>query len=518
MKKVMIILVLVLMAISSVFANHFEPAWQFPLPGQNPYHAFTVFVKNASALGIELESGDEIGVFDGNTCVGALLLDKTIPEYNGGWAPVKVSMDGGNVPDSAIPGHFVKCKIYVASSNTEYSYPDLAVHFGGPPDHDLSPTVFSDLGHTFVYEIRYDVPVVESEYLSFDDTVPVPISFPNSGVELAAIGALNVGPMWFDNYITASGTMTIRYIPAPPIDCHFIGDTPPHVSNYHWHIDPGTIGYAANEEHPIVLKFDTTNLPGTGTDLAHVKVYKREIHGTGQFTECTTTVDGSYLVASITSFSEFILGSNGADTLPVELSSFTACLNAQNQVNIQWVTQSETGVLGFRLYRATDPDAAAAELISPLIPATNSSHSQLYLYKDKDISCDGIYYYWLESSDLDGSSTLHGPISLLYDVWGNHGTPPLSPVNGINRVYPNPFNPIAFISYGLEQKSSVDICIYNARGQMVRHFPLENKEAGTYRAEWDGQNDTGQTCASGVYIVRMNTGMGSFSRKLLLSK
>jgi hypothetical protein len=229
-------------------------------------------------------------------------------------------------------------------------------------------------------------------------------------------------------------------------------------------------------------------------------------------------VDGSYLVASITSFSEFILGSNGADTLPVELSSFTACLNAQNQVNIQWVTQSETGVLGFRLYRATDPDAAAAELISPLIPATNSSHSQLYLYKDKDISCDGIYYYWLESSDLDGSSTLHGPISLLYDVWGNHGTPPLSPVNGINRVYPNPFNPIAFISYGLEQKSSVDICIYNARGQMVRHFPLENKEAGTYRAEWDGQNDTGQTCASGVYIVRMNTGMGSFSRKLLLSK
>ena len=274
--------------------------------------------------------------------------------------------------------------------------------------------------------------------------------------------------------------------------------------------------------HPIVLKFDTTNLPGTGTDLANVKVYRRDIHGTGEFAECTTTVEGNFLVVTITDPTkfpgEYILGSFGNDTLPVELSSFTATPNAQNHVNVQWVTQSETGVLGFRIYRSTDTNAAEAELISPLIPATNTSHTQLYLYKDKDLTCDGTYYYWLESADLDGFSTLHGPISIQYEYLGNHGTPPVQIVNGINQVYPNPFNPIAFITYGLEQKSSVDIRIYNTRGQIVRHFPTENKEAGTYKTEWDGKNDDGKSCASGVYMIKMNTAMGSFNRKLLLSK
>ncbi len=519
MKKTMISLTLCMMAISSLLAVHFVPGWA----GQNPYLAMNIYVYGANVLGTELGAGDEIGIFDGDTCVGATVLTQTCNEYYGNCASIVVALDGGDVPSTATPGHFIKCKLYQASTDTEYSYPDLAVHFAGAHDYAgvVWPTTFQSEGSrtTHIIEIRYDEQdPAESEFLSEDEFVPVPISFPASGVILDAIGALKSGPVWTDNAINASGTMTARYIPAPSLDYYFSGVNPNYTSSYHWDIDPGTIGYTATPEHPIVLRFDTTNLPGTGTDLANVKVYRRDIHGTGEFIECPTTVEGTYLVAETTGFGEFILGSFGADTLPIELSSFTASLNSQHHVNIQWVTQSETGVLGFRIYRASNPDPAEAELISPLIPATNTSHSQLYLYKDTGLNCDGVYYYWLESSDLDGTATLHGPISLLYEAWADHCNLPVTPVNGINRVYPNPFNPIAFITYGLKQKSPVDIRIYNTRGQVVRHFATENKEAGTYKTEWDGKNDNGKSCASGVYLLKMSTAMGSFNHKILLSK
>lgn len=206
------------------------------------------------------------------------------------------------------------------------------------------------------------------------------------------------------------------------------------------------------------------------------------------------------------------------ETLPVELSSFTASLNAQNQVNVQWMTQSETGVLGFLIYRSSDPELAHAEMISPLIGATNSSHAQLYLYKDTELSSDGTYYYWLECSDLDGSSAFHGPIPLQYTAWDTQTVPAVKPIDGIHRIYPNPFNPATSIAYGLTQRSSVEISIYNARGQIVRHYPQLNKEAGNYQLQWDGHSDAGSPCASGVYIVKMRTALGGFSQKLLMSK
>ena len=39
------------------------------------------------------------------------------------------------------------------------------------------------------------------------------------------------------------------------------------------------------------------------------------------------------------------------DTLPVELSAFNASLFGGNNAHIQWVSQSETNLLGYYIYR-----------------------------------------------------------------------------------------------------------------------------------------------------------------------
>lgn len=103
---------------------------------------------------------------------------------------------------------------------------------------------------------------------------------------------------------------------------------------------------------------------------------------------------------------------NDNPTLPLELSSFTVSLSGYNDTVLTWVTQTETGVSGFYIYRNTEYDLGTAELISNLIPATNTSQQKVYVYTDKNLSSPGTYYYWLENVDYNGASDFHGPIHI----------------------------------------------------------------------------------------------------------
>lgn len=83
-------------------------------------------------------------------------------------------------------------------------------------------------------------------------------------------------------------------------------------------------------------------------------------------------------------------------------------------------------------------------------------------------------------------------------------------------AYPNPFNPATTIRYDVRNTSEVRIEIFNVLGQKVRTLVDEQKLAGTYTAVWDGQNDSGEAVASGVYLYRMVAKQFVTSRKLLL--
>jgi hypothetical protein len=206
-------------------------------------------------------------------------------------------------------------------------------------------------------------------------------------------------------------------------------------------------------------------------------------------------------------------------TLPIELSSFTATIDAHNYVQLTWVTQSETNVMGFYVYRSAMNDLSTAELISPMVAATNTSQQQFYTYTDTELFVDGLYYYWLQNSDMDGSSNYHGPVHVSYSANGtNNGSPEIPTLTELKAIYPNPFNPIAYIPYSIASRSNVDIAIYNSRGQLVRSFALGTKETGSYRLEWNGMDNNGKACTTGVYYVRMTAGNDSFIRKAVLMK
>lgn len=85
-------------------------------------------------------------------------------------------------------------------------------------------------------------------------------------------------------------------------------------------------------------------------------------------------------------------------------------------------------------------------------------------------------------------------------------------------MYPNPFNPSATISYGLNKAATVDFLIYNTRGQLVTSFSEGQKAAGNWSVTWNGLDNNGQSCSSGVYYIQMQAGKESFMRKAVLMK
>ncbi|MCB5228980.1 MAG: T9SS type A sorting domain-containing protein [Candidatus Cloacimonetes bacterium] len=213
------------------------------------------------------------------------------------------------------------------------------------------------------------------------------------------------------------------------------------------------------------------------------------------------------------------IGCEEGGTVPVELSSFTATISANNFVQLNWVTQTETGVMGYYIYRAMDSDLASAILVSPMIAATNTSHAQSYAFVDSEIYEPGMYYYWLQNSDFDGSSNFHGPISIQFNMGGHDGSAPEIPLTTqLMAAFPNPFNPSTRIPYQLAKAGNVDIRIYNNRGQLVRSYPMGMKDAGYHSVTWDGLAEDGSECGTGIYYIRMQTGDKSYGSKAVMIK
>lgn len=198
--------------------------------------------------------------------------------------------------------------------------------------------------------------------------------------------------------------------------------------------------------------------------------------------------------------------------VPVELSSFTAMLTSQYFVNLTWVSQSETVMLGYRVYRSeTNAQADAIMITDSMVPATNTSTTQTYSVQDTEVEIGHTYYYWLESVDM-GSSQFHGPVSVL--VEGE--VPPILPeITSMKGAYPNPFKANTNIEVSLKAGESGSVTIYNVLGQVVRTF---NVEQGTHTIQWDGMNSKGDTCGSGIYFYKLATPSVNQTKKMVIVK
>ena len=82
----------------------------------------------------------------------------------------------------------------------------------------------------------------------------------------------------------------------------------------------------------------------------------------------------------------------------------------------------------------------------------------------------------------------------------------LLPEFTLNQNYPNPFNPTTTISYYLSEQSSVELTIFDIRGQEIRTLYDSEQPPGNYKLQWNGMDQAGNPVSTGVYFCRLNMG------------
>ncbi len=81
----------------------------------------------------------------------------------------------------------------------------------------------------------------------------------------------------------------------------------------------------------------------------------------------------------------------------------------------------------------------------------------------------------------------------------------------IESVYPNPFNAMTMIGYGLPVQDDVSLKVYNLVGRHVATLYEGSREAGRYSAVWDASG-----VPSGTYFCRLEAGRQVRNAKLVL--
>jgi hypothetical protein len=118
-------------------------------------------------------------------------------------------------------------------------------------------------------------------------------------------------------------------------------------------------------------------------------------------------------------------------------------------------------------------------------------------------------------------------VNLMDNIMTWFGQTPTGPGTGIeggaknmlSHAYPNPFNPVTKIAYSVKEAGPVTIEVYNVAGKVVRTLLDTEVDAGASGyVVWDGRNDGGENCASGVYFYRIAAPGFIDSHKMIMLK
>ena len=83
----------------------------------------------------------------------------------------------------------------------------------------------------------------------------------------------------------------------------------------------------------------------------------------------------------------------------------------------------------------------------------------------------------------------------------------------LHPAFPNPFNPVTTISYGLPTETQISLKVYDVEGRRITTLTDGIRTAGTHSVEWNAEG-----YPSGVYFMKLDAGEFTQTQKLMLVK
>ncbi|HOR60987.1 MAG TPA: T9SS type A sorting domain-containing protein, partial [Bacteroidales bacterium] len=198
-----------------------------------------------------------------------------------------------------------------------------------------------------------------------------------------------------------------------------------------------------------------------------------------------------------TSYSPITIGTKTAiNPLPVELVSFVAECNNNNNVQLYWETASEINNDYFEIQRSTDD--LAWEVIANIQGAGFSNTTLYYDYLDKENPNANIYYR-LRQVDYDGAYKFSDIISIRCK---NIMEQP------IVSIYPNPFNSTLNIEFENWDLNYAEIELLDITSRTIKTWKLENTLPNfVHEVNLSNLNPA-------MYMLRIKTSSGVIVRKI----
>jgi hypothetical protein len=205
----------------------------------------------------------------------------------------------------------------------------------------------------------------------------------------------------------------------PSIDTAFFPDTVP---SYYW--SSTTVGYDPSSTWGV--EFANGNVAdGFKTYFSGVRYgygYLRPVRGNLCGSLCDT--DGDTVCNDVDNcIDTYNPGQQDADgdgigdaceTATIITLSSLAAIPKGGKVILQWSTESEIDNAGFNLYRAAAENGDYVKINAALIPAQGSAtQGAAYEFIDTNIKNRKTYWYKLKDVDLNGTATVHGPVSAM---------------------------------------------------------------------------------------------------------
>jgi hypothetical protein len=85
----------------------------------------------------------------------------------------------------------------------------------------------------------------------------------------------------------------------------------------------------------------------------------------------------------------------------------------------------------------------------------------------------------------------------------------------VEQNVPNPFNGQTIITFVTPSTMVVKVSVYDLLGRLVRQFDARQYPAGRTAIRWNAMDDRGNSVSTGMYILSINGGGKTVTRKML---
>jgi len=517
--------------------THFSPNWT-----GSGFDHMNINIYLAKLDGVELEAGDEIGIFDGTNCVGVGTLSGTISLSN--ILDIAVSRDDGS-GNGYTPGNAITFKLFDNSNNLEVAnvpaiYDNTVPSWSTDGKFAIGATAFAELNGVtkVIQEIALNIgwniisanivpanlnlkdifqTLIDAGKLKkvMDETGKTIENFGAFGGWKNNIGNLNTTKGYKVN-VTATSTLSLEGTPVQlPLDINL--NTGWNIISYPCFttqdakalfqslIDAGKLKKVMDETGKTIENFGAFG--GWKNNIGNFvpgKGYKVNVNENCVLTIPATGTKSAIVIPELITSEHFkpVFIGNGTDHMNINLVNLQASgLVAGDEIGIfdgkQCVGSATIGSEQLIAGSISIPASSNDELEETVNGFTSGHPVEFQLYR-------GTHAYKLNTVNVSGNESFEKNESLFTQANTNDLTGIQITDNSAQfKCFPNPFT--REISIEIQNSSQIEITveIYNMTGQRIKNL-FKGTNNSNLVLKWNGTNDSGRQVAPGVYLCKVN--------------